>query len=77
MLKIVGVIMEDDGIYMCIVVNDMGLVLLLVSLRVLGLGMDGIMVIWKDNFDFFYSEVVEFGRGRFFVVKKCDQKGIK
>ncbi|XP_010079764.1 PREDICTED: triple functional domain protein-like [Pterocles gutturalis] len=35
------------------------------------------MVIWKDNFDSFYSEVAELGRGRFSVVKKCDQKGTK
>uniref|UniRef100_A0A8C3Q4S6 non-specific serine/threonine protein kinase n=1 Tax=Geospiza parvula TaxID=87175 RepID=A0A8C3Q4S6_GEOPR len=38
---------------------------------------DGIMVIWKDNFDSHYSEVAELGRGRFSVVKKCDQKGTK
>ncbi|NXH22297.1 KALRN protein, partial [Bucco capensis] len=38
---------------------------------------DGIMVIWKDNFDSLYSEVAELGRGRFSVVKKCDQKGTK
>lgn len=35
------------------------------------------MVTWKDNFDSFYSEVAELGRGRFAVVKKCDQKGTK
>lgn len=35
------------------------------------------MVTWKDNFDSFYSEVAELGRGRFSVVKKCDQKGTK
>uniref|UniRef100_G3U8L9 non-specific serine/threonine protein kinase n=1 Tax=Loxodonta africana TaxID=9785 RepID=G3U8L9_LOXAF len=40
-------------------------------------GSDGIMVTWKDNFDAFYSEVAELGRGRFSVVKKCDQKGTK
>uniref|UniRef100_A0A7M4FDF5 non-specific serine/threonine protein kinase n=1 Tax=Crocodylus porosus TaxID=8502 RepID=A0A7M4FDF5_CROPO len=42
-----------------------------------GPGSDGIMVIWKDNFDSLYSEVAELGRGRFSVVKKCDQKGTK
>ncbi|NXW43898.1 KALRN protein, partial [Nyctiprogne leucopyga] len=42
-----------------------------------GPGNDGIMVIWKDNFDSLYSEVAELGRGRFSVVKKCDQKGTK
>lgn len=35
-LKIVGAIIEDDGFYTCIVVNDMGLVSCAVSLRVLG-----------------------------------------
>ncbi|NWI48837.1 KALRN protein, partial [Calyptomena viridis] len=43
----------------------------------LGPGNDGIMVIWKDNFDSHFSEVAELGRGRFSVVKKCDQKGTK
>uniref|UniRef100_A0A670ZTD6 non-specific serine/threonine protein kinase n=1 Tax=Pseudonaja textilis TaxID=8673 RepID=A0A670ZTD6_PSETE len=40
-------------------------------------GSDGIMVIWKDNFDSLYSEVAELGRGRFSVIKRCDQKGTK
>uniref|UniRef100_A0A8C0BQ14 non-specific serine/threonine protein kinase n=1 Tax=Buteo japonicus TaxID=224669 RepID=A0A8C0BQ14_9AVES len=47
------------------------------SLFLVGPGSDGIMVIWKDNFDSLYSEVAELGRGRFSVVKKCDQKGTK
>ncbi|KAB0405923.1 hypothetical protein E2I00_011267 [Balaenoptera physalus] len=76
-LKIVGVTTEDDGIYTCIAVNDMGSASSSASLRVLGPGSDGIMVTWKDNFDCFYSEVAELGRGRFSVVKKCDQKGTK
>uniref|UniRef100_A0A452V9D6 Trio Rho guanine nucleotide exchange factor n=1 Tax=Ursus maritimus TaxID=29073 RepID=A0A452V9D6_URSMA len=76
-LKIVGVTTEDDGIYTCIAVNDMGSASSSASLRVLGAGSDGIMVTWKDNFDSFYSEVAELGRGRFSVVKKCDQKGTK
>ncbi|KAF6127930.1 trio Rho guanine nucleotide exchange factor [Phyllostomus discolor] len=76
-LKIVGVTTEDDGIYTCIAVNDMGSASCSASLRVLGPGSDGIMVTWKDNFDSFYSEVAELGRGRFSVVKKCDQKGTK
>uniref|UniRef100_A0A663F8N5 non-specific serine/threonine protein kinase n=1 Tax=Aquila chrysaetos chrysaetos TaxID=223781 RepID=A0A663F8N5_AQUCH len=46
-------------------------------LFLVGPGSDGIMVIWKDNFDSLYSEVAELGRGRFSVVKKCDQKGTK
>uniref|UniRef100_A0A7M4G1G5 Trio Rho guanine nucleotide exchange factor n=1 Tax=Crocodylus porosus TaxID=8502 RepID=A0A7M4G1G5_CROPO len=76
-LKIIGVTTEDDGIYTCIAANDMGSVSSSASLRVLGPGSDGIMVIWKDNFDSLYSEVAELGRGRFSVVKKCDQKGTK
>uniref|UniRef100_A0A5F9DRB4 non-specific serine/threonine protein kinase n=1 Tax=Oryctolagus cuniculus TaxID=9986 RepID=A0A5F9DRB4_RABIT len=76
-LKIIGVTTEDDGIYTCIAVNDMGSASSSASLRVLGPGSDGIMVTWKDNFDAFYSEVAELGRGRFSVVKKCDQKGTK
>ncbi|KAJ7395642.1 hypothetical protein BTVI_152852 [Pitangus sulphuratus] len=76
-LKIIGVTAEDDGIYTCIAANDMGSVSSSASLRVLGPGTDGIMVIWKDNFDSHYSEVAELGRGRFSVVKKCDQKGTK
>uniref|UniRef100_A0A8B9RX88 non-specific serine/threonine protein kinase n=1 Tax=Accipiter nisus TaxID=211598 RepID=A0A8B9RX88_9AVES len=91
-LKIIGVTAEDDGIYTCIAANDMGSVSSSASLRVLGRpvsllfliqlhskcpGSDGIMVIWKDNFDSLYSEVAELGRGRFSVVKKCDQKGTK
>ncbi|XP_024597492.1 LOW QUALITY PROTEIN: triple functional domain protein [Neophocaena asiaeorientalis asiaeorientalis] len=76
-LKIVGVTTEDDGIYTCIAVNDMGSASSSASLRVLGPGSDGVMVTWKDNFDCFYSEVAELGRGRFSVVKKCDQKGTK
>ncbi|GAA6111486.1 triple functional domain protein isoform X1, partial [Tachysurus ichikawai] len=38
---------------------------------------DGIRVTWKDNFESFYAEVAELGRGRFAVVKRCDQKGTK
>lgn len=76
-LKIVGVTTEDDGIYTCIAVNDMGSASSSASLRVLGPGSDGIIVTWRDNFDCFYSEVAELGRGRFSVVKKCDQKGTK
>uniref|UniRef100_A0A8C3G936 non-specific serine/threonine protein kinase n=1 Tax=Cyclopterus lumpus TaxID=8103 RepID=A0A8C3G936_CYCLU len=32
---------------------------------------------WKDNFESHYTEVVELGRGRFSVVKRCDQQGTK
>ncbi|KAG8442620.1 hypothetical protein GDO86_011416 [Hymenochirus boettgeri] len=73
-LKIVGVTMEDDGVYTCIATNDFGSVSSSSSLRVLGPVCDGLRVIWKDNFDIAYSEVAELGRGRFSVVKKCEQK---
>ncbi|XP_026529208.1 triple functional domain protein [Notechis scutatus] len=76
-LKIIGVTTEDDGVYTCIAANDMGSISTKASLRVLGPGSDGIMVIWKDNFDSLYSEVAELGRGRFSVIKRCDQKGTK
>uniref|UniRef100_A0A672ZBR8 non-specific serine/threonine protein kinase n=1 Tax=Sphaeramia orbicularis TaxID=375764 RepID=A0A672ZBR8_9TELE len=38
---------------------------------------DGIRVSWKDNFESHYAEVVELGRGRFSVVKRCDHRGTK
>uniref|UniRef100_A0A8D2IX32 non-specific serine/threonine protein kinase n=1 Tax=Varanus komodoensis TaxID=61221 RepID=A0A8D2IX32_VARKO len=76
-LKIIGVTTEDDGIYTCIAANDMGSVSSSASLRVLGPGSDGMIVTWKDNFDSLYSEVAELGRGRFSVIKRCDQKGTK
>uniref|UniRef100_A0A672T5H2 non-specific serine/threonine protein kinase n=1 Tax=Sinocyclocheilus grahami TaxID=75366 RepID=A0A672T5H2_SINGR len=75
-LRIVGVTSEDDGMYTCIATNDIGSVTSSASLRVLG-KIDGIRVMWKDNFESFYSEVAELGRGRFSVVKRCDQRGSK
>ncbi|MCI4392053.1 hypothetical protein PGIGA_G00141560 [Pangasianodon gigas] len=76
-LRIVGVASEDDGIYTCIATNDVGSVMTSASLRVLGTSSDGLRVMWKDNFESFYTEVAELGRGRFAVVKRCDQKGTK
>ncbi|XP_028673796.1 triple functional domain protein isoform X1 [Erpetoichthys calabaricus] len=76
-LRIVGASAEDDGTYMCIATNDLGSVSSSAILRVLGPSSDGSKVIWKDNFDAIYTEVAELGRGRFSVVKKCDQKGTK
>lgn len=76
-LRIVGVTSEDDGMYTCIATNDMGSVTSSASLRVLGTTSDGIRVMWKDNFESFYTEVAELGRGRFSVVKRCDQRGSK
>ncbi|RXM31484.1 hypothetical protein EOD39_6925 [Acipenser ruthenus] len=76
-LRIVGVSTEDDGTYTCVATNDVGSVSSAASLRVLGPASDGIRVIWKDDFHSIYSETAELGRGRFSVVKKCDQKGTK
>lgn len=74
-LKIVDVTSEDNGTYSCIAANYLGSVTSSANLRALGPEIEGIRVTWKDNFDSMYSEVVELGRGRFSVVKKCDQKG--
>uniref|UniRef100_A0A672T5G1 non-specific serine/threonine protein kinase n=1 Tax=Sinocyclocheilus grahami TaxID=75366 RepID=A0A672T5G1_SINGR len=49
----------------------------LTELSFTGTTSDGIRVMWKDNFESFYSEVAELGRGRFSVVKRCDQRGSK
>ncbi|RXN26494.1 triple functional domain isoform X4 [Labeo rohita] len=76
-LRIIGVTSEDDGMYTCIATNDIGSVTSSASLRVLGTTSDGIRVMWKDNFESFYTEVAELGRGRFSVVKRCDQRGSK
>ncbi|XP_072431278.1 triple functional domain protein isoform X4 [Chiloscyllium punctatum] len=76
-LKILNVTTDDDGTYTCVAVNDVGSATSSAILRVLGPGSDGVRVIWKDNFDSIYSEVAEIGRGRFSVVKRCDQKGTK
>ncbi|XP_029103892.1 triple functional domain protein isoform X2 [Scleropages formosus] len=76
-LRIVGVSSEDDGVYTCIATNDVGTASSSASLRVLGTTSDGLKVTWKDNFDSFYTVVSELGRGRFSVVKQCDQKGSK
>ncbi|KAM8883086.1 triple functional domain protein-like isoform 4-T4 [Synchiropus picturatus] len=76
-LRIVGVTSEDDGVYTCVATNELGSVSSSASLRVLAVSTDGSRVSWKDNFDSHYSEVVELGRGRFSVVKRCDHKGTK
>uniref|UniRef100_A0A669ERS6 non-specific serine/threonine protein kinase n=1 Tax=Oreochromis niloticus TaxID=8128 RepID=A0A669ERS6_ORENI len=68
-LRIIGVASEDDGVYTCVATNELGSVTSSASLRVLG--------DWKDNFESHYTEVVELGRGRFSVVKRCDHRGTK
>ncbi|XP_029919326.1 triple functional domain protein isoform X2 [Myripristis murdjan] len=76
-LRIIGVASEDDGVYTCVATNDLGSVTSSASLRVLAVSSDGVRVSWKDNFESHYAEVVELGRGRFSVVKRCDHRGTK
>ncbi|KAK0138905.1 Triple functional domain protein [Merluccius polli] len=76
-LRIIGAASEDDGSYTCVATNDLGTVTSSASLRVLAVSSDGVRVSWKDNFETFYSEVAELGRGRFSVVKHCDHRGTK
>uniref|UniRef100_A0A6Q2XF23 non-specific serine/threonine protein kinase n=1 Tax=Esox lucius TaxID=8010 RepID=A0A6Q2XF23_ESOLU len=76
-LRIVGVSSEDDGIYTCVATNNLGSVTSSASLRVLATSSDGVRVSWKDDFESHYTEVAELGRGRFSVVKCCDQKSTK
>ncbi|XP_030003262.1 triple functional domain protein isoform X2 [Sphaeramia orbicularis] len=76
-LRIIGVASEDDGVYTCVATNELGSMTSSASLRVLAVSTDGIRVSWKDNFESHYAEVVELGRGRFSVVKRCDHRGTK
>ncbi|XP_019713701.1 triple functional domain protein-like isoform X3 [Hippocampus comes] len=76
-LRIVGVASDDDGVYTCIAANELGSSTSTASLRVLAVSTDGLRVSWKDNFDSHYIEVVELGRGRFSVVKRCDHRATK
>ncbi|XP_063041781.1 triple functional domain protein isoform X4 [Engraulis encrasicolus] len=76
-LRIVGVAADDDGVYTCVATNDLGSVTSSASLRVLGTSSDGLRVLWKDNYEATFTEVAELGRGRFAVVKRCDQRGSK
>uniref|UniRef100_A0A7N6B1E8 non-specific serine/threonine protein kinase n=1 Tax=Anabas testudineus TaxID=64144 RepID=A0A7N6B1E8_ANATE len=76
-LRIIGVASEDDGVYTCVATNELGSIMSSASLRVIAVSTDGIRVSWKDNFESHYTEVVELGRGRFSVVKRCDHQGTK
>ncbi|XP_071032229.1 triple functional domain protein-like isoform X1 [Oncorhynchus clarkii lewisi] len=76
-LLIMGVSVEDDGVYTCVATNVVGSVSSSASLRVSEASDDGSEVIWKNNFESFYTEVTELGRGRFSVAKRCDQRGSK
>ncbi|XP_028316644.1 triple functional domain protein-like isoform X3 [Gouania willdenowi] len=76
-LRIIGTASEDDGVYTCVATNELGSVTSSASLRVLVVSTDGVRVSWKDNFESHYAEVVELGRGRFSVVKRCDHRSTK
>ncbi|RXN22873.1 triple functional domain isoform X5 [Labeo rohita] len=72
-LRISPATLDDSGTYTCIASNDVGSVTSSAYLRVLGASCDGIL--WKDNFESLYTEVMELGRGRFAVTKWCEQRG--
>uniref|UniRef100_A0A673ME52 non-specific serine/threonine protein kinase n=1 Tax=Sinocyclocheilus rhinocerous TaxID=307959 RepID=A0A673ME52_9TELE len=72
-LRISPASLDDSGTYTCIASNDVGSLTTSAYLRVLGTSCDGIL--WKDNFESLYTEVMELGRGRFAVTKWCEQRG--
>ncbi|XP_059423316.1 triple functional domain protein isoform X6 [Carassius carassius] len=72
-LRISPASLDDSGTYTCIASNDVGSVTSSAYLRVLGTSCDGIL--WKENFESHYTEVMELGRGRFAVTKWCEQRG--
>ncbi|KAK1794796.1 hypothetical protein P4O66_010000 [Electrophorus voltai] len=71
-LCISAVTVEDGGVYTCIATNDVGMVTSSARLRVQEPSNDGI--VWKENFESLYVEVMELGRGRFAVAKWCEQR---
>uniref|UniRef100_A0A8C9XHR0 non-specific serine/threonine protein kinase n=1 Tax=Sander lucioperca TaxID=283035 RepID=A0A8C9XHR0_SANLU len=70
-LRILGVSVEDSGVYTCVATNVAGSVTSSASLRVSG------EILWKSSFESHYTEITELGRGRFSVTKRCDQRGSK
>uniref|UniRef100_A0A665UMS5 non-specific serine/threonine protein kinase n=1 Tax=Echeneis naucrates TaxID=173247 RepID=A0A665UMS5_ECHNA len=71
-LHILGVSVEDSGVYTCVATNVAGSVTSSASLRV-----SGETFLWKGSFESHYTEITELGRGRFSVTKRCDQRGSK
>ncbi|KAM4633832.1 triple functional domain protein [Polymixia lowei] len=76
-LHILGVSVEDGGLYTCVATNVAGSVTSSASLRVSGTPDDGSEFLWKSSFESYYTEITELGRGRFSVAKRCDQRGSK
>ncbi|GLD56548.1 triple functional domain protein-like isoform X1 [Lates japonicus] len=76
-LRILGVSIEDSGVYSCVATNVAGSVTSSASLRVSGTADDASEVLWKGSFESHYTEITELGRGRFSVTKRCDQRGSK
>lgn len=76
-LRILGVSVEDSGVYTCVASNVAGSVTSSASLRVSGTPEDGSEVLWKSSFESHYTDITELGRGRFSVTKRCDQRGSK
>uniref|UniRef100_A0A671XK49 non-specific serine/threonine protein kinase n=1 Tax=Sparus aurata TaxID=8175 RepID=A0A671XK49_SPAAU len=76
-LHILGVSVEDSGVYTCVATNVLGSVTSSANIRVSGTPDDGTEVLWKSSFESHYTEITELGRGRFSVTKRCDQRGSK
>ncbi|XP_053289185.1 triple functional domain protein [Pleuronectes platessa] len=76
-LCILGVSVEDSGVYTCVATNVAGTVTSYAGVTVSGIQDDGSEVLWKGSFESHYTEITELGRGRFSVTKRCDQRGSK
>uniref|UniRef100_A0A7N6FKH6 non-specific serine/threonine protein kinase n=1 Tax=Anabas testudineus TaxID=64144 RepID=A0A7N6FKH6_ANATE len=76
-LRVLGVSLEDSGVYTCVATNVAGSVTSSASLRVSGIPGDDNDVLFKSSFESYYTEITELGRGRFSVIKRCDQRGSK
>ncbi|XP_046887928.1 triple functional domain protein [Hypomesus transpacificus] len=74
-LEILEVCEEDGGVYTCIASSAAGTTSSSARLRVSDVNNIGRDVLWKTNFELFYTETTELGRGRFSVTRRCDQCG--